>query len=197
MFRYTVLIVIAFFSSNLAAKGIDIALSDETASISYIFDSSSIVQGGADTSLGVYYTDRREHTEADTIIANGKFLITGNMRNTNKRVKLSAGVKGYLGTVQKVPNTDIFAAAIGTKVAYIIPSSSMPMAVFVEGFIAPRITSGMDVDGITEARLGFETEVAPSAKLYLGYRWVGVTFNDHKKETEIEDNFHLGVVLSF
>lgn len=184
-------------SQTAAAQGIDIALSDETASFNYVFDSSRIVQGGADASLGVYYTDRRDPKDVDATIGQGKFLVTGNMRNTNKRVKLSAGVKGYLGTVNKIKDTDILAGAVGGKVAYIIPNGSTPMAVFFEGYVAPRITSGLDVDGLTEARVGYEAELAPSAKMYVGYRRVGVTFNEAKKEAEVEDNFHLGVVLSF
>lgn len=195
--RAIVAATVALVSSPVMAQGVDIALSDETASLNYVFDSSRIVQGGADTSLGVYYTDRRDNKDPDTIIAQGKFLVTGNMRNTNKRVKLSAGVKGYAGTVTDVEDTDMLAAAVGGKVAYIIPSSSSPMAVFFEGYVAPRITSGMDVDGMSEVRVGYEAEVAPSAKLYVGYRRVGVTFNDVKKETEVEDGFHVGLVLSF
>lgn len=180
------------------AAGIDASLSDETAYFKFLFDSSRIVQGGADISAGFFYNDKKKNgVEVDAMMGTAQFMVTGNLKGSQKRVKLSAGAKAYAGTIDDVSDTDIAALAIGARAAYVIPNESTPMATYIEGFIAPGITSFADTDDVREFTVGFEAELAPSAKGYIGYRLMEVEFEDFSGDVELDDNVHVGVVITF
>lgn len=181
------------------AAGIDASLSSETASFNYVFDSSRILQGGADISVGAFYNDKEHRgVDADAILGQAKFTVTGNMKGTQKRVSLSAGAKALLGDVD-IPGADgnVAALAIGARAAYIIPNESTPMAAYMEAFIAPGITSFADTEDYREFNLGFEAEIAPSAKGYIGYRLMEVELENVPGDIELDDNIHVGLVLTF
>jgi len=185
------------------AAGIDVSLSNETAAFNYVFDSSRILQGGADITLGAFYNDKKHKVngisiEADAILAQAKFMVTGNMKGTDKRVSLSAGAKGVIGEIDsKNFDGNVAALAIGLKAAYLIPSESTPMAAYVEAFVAPGITSFADTENYREFTLGFEAEIAPSAKGYIGYRLMEVELDQVPGDVEVDDNIHVGLVLTF
>ena len=181
------------------AAGIDASLSNETASFNYVFDSSRILQGGADISLGAFYNDKKHRGEdADAILGQAKFTVTGNMKGTQKRVSLSAGAKVLVGDID-ISGVDgnVAALAVGLKAAYLIPNKSTPMAAYVQAFIAPGITSFADAEDYREFGIGFEAEIAPSAKGYIGYRLMEVELDDVSGDIELDDNIHLGLVLTF
>ncbi len=181
------------------AVGIDASLSNETAAFNLVFDSSDVVQGGADISAGVFYNDKRHRgVDADAVLGQAKFMVTGNMKGSNKRVTLSAGVKAVAGDID-ITGVDgtVAALAIGAKAAYIIPSQSTPMAAYVQGFIAPGITSFADTEDYREFSIGFEAEIAPSAKGYIGYRLMEAELDGVPGDIELDDNIHLGLVLTF
>lgn len=96
-----------------------------------------------------------------------------------------------------VSDTDIGAIAIGAKVAYIIPNQHTPMATYVEGFLSPKITSFGDTDSFYEFSAGFEVELAPSAKGYLGYRFMEAEFEGASEELEIDNRLHVGLQFTF
>lgn len=183
------------------AAGIDVSLSNETAAFNYVFDSSRILQGGADITLGAFYNDKTHRgVDADAILGQAKFMVTGNMKGTQKRVSLSAGAKAIVGDIDiNAPGVDgnVAALAIGLKAAYLIPNESTPMAAYVEAFVAPGITSFADTDNYREFGLGFEAEIAPSAKGYIGYRLMEVELDNVPGDVELDDNIHVGLVLTF
>lgn len=181
------------------AAGIDASLSNESAAFNYVFDSSRILQGGADITLGVFYNDKKHRgAEADAILGQAKFMVTGNMKGTQKRVSLSAGAKVLMGEIDsKSFDGDVAALAIGLKAAYLIPSESTPMAAYVEAFVAPGITSFADTENYREFSIGFEAEIAPSAKGYIGYRLMEAELDRVPGDVEVDDNVHIGLVLTF
>lgn len=185
------------------AAGIDVSLSNETAAFNYVFDSSRILQGGADITLGAFYNDKKHKigggsVDADAILGQAKFMVTGNMKGTQKRVSLSAGAKAIVGDVDiQGVDGNVAALAIGLKAAYLIPNESTPMAAYVEAFVAPGITSFADTDNYREFGLGFEAEIAPSAKGYIGYRLMEVELDNVPGDVELDDNIHVGLVLTF
>lgn len=85
----------AFIVSMQAnAAGIDVSLSDDSAYFKFLFDSTNIVQGGADISLGLFYNDTEQNNvETDAIVGTAQFMVTGNLKGSHKRIKLSAGAK--------------------------------------------------------------------------------------------------------
>jgi hypothetical protein len=90
------------------------------------------------------------------------------------------------------------AVAIGARIRYVF-SSNMPIAVLAETYYAPSVTSISDIDGLIEYRLALELEVTPSARAYLGYRYLEVEFDDldNTDDYEIDDSAHVGVRFEF
>jgi hypothetical protein len=70
------------------------------------------------------------------------------------------------------------AVAIGARVRYVF-SGGLPIALLGEAYFAPEVTSLSEFDGVVEYRLAAEFEITPSARAYLGYRLLEVTFNNN------------------
>ncbi|EDY86196.1 YfaZ family protein, putative [gamma proteobacterium HTCC5015] len=71
------------------------------------------------------------------------------------------------------------------------------MSIYLKGFIAPGITSFGDTDSMHEWTLGFDAELAPSARGYIGYREIETEFEQYAGEAELDDNLHVGIAISF
>ena len=93
------------------------------------------------------------------------------------------------------------AIAIGGQIRYVFPGRA-PIALLAEGYYAPDVTSMSDFKGVTEARIGLELEVTPSARAYVGWRSLefelgpGLAGNPDNK-FELDDEAHIGVRFSF
>lgn len=179
-------------ATTVSAEGFDINLSKETASVNYLFNASQLSSGGADASVGVFYSDR---DDMDVTIANGKVLVTGNIQGADQYLKFGVGAKVGAGRARRAKDS-IGYLGLGARLGYLIPSASVPMGVFAEAFYAPKITSFGDVEEVVEVTAGFEAEVAPSAKGYIGYRFLNVEV-EGGGDVDLDKSAHLGVMFEF
>lgn len=185
--------LLGLISATVAnAAGLDISLSKETASVNYLFNASQISSGGADASVGVFYSDV---DDVDVIMANGKVLVAGNIQGADQYLKFGVGAKAAVGRANKADDS-IGYLGLGARLGYLIPNSSIPMGVFGEAFYAPGITSFGEAEEVVEASVGFEAEVAPSAKGYIGYRLIDMEIKGGY-DVDLDKNIHLGVMLEF
>jgi len=92
-------------------------------------------------------------------------------------------------------NVDGGAVAIGGRIRYVFPGAA-PFAVLAEAFYAPEVTSIADFDGLLEYRVALELEVTPSARAYVGYRRLEVTFN-RDIDYDVDKEAHIGVRFEF
>lgn len=175
------------------AAGLDISLSQETASVNYLFNASQISAGGADASLGVFYTEK---DKIDTTLFNAKLLVAGNIQGADQYLKFGVGAKVAAGKAGKSDHS-IGYLALGARLGYLISNASVPMGVFGEAFYAPKITSFGKTEKAVELTAGFEAQVAPSAKGYIGYRFLNMDIKDSDDDVDLDKNVHLGVVLEF
>ncbi len=175
------------WTSAAHAAGLDISLADETAHLQYLTDSGSLGYGGADVGLGVFFN------EADDVVATGNLLVTSNP-SRNNNLQFGIGAKAYGGNVDRTDET-VGAIAIGGLLRYIIPAET-PMAVAVEGYGAPSITSFADTEDLSELTTRFEIEVMPSTRGYVGYRFLEPDL-ETGGEVELDDNFHVGIRITF
>lgn len=189
--------------SNVAsARGLDISLSQKTAQINYIFDVNPLKTSGADVAVGLFYNKVKHHgVDTDAIIAHGKVLVAGNFKNMNQYFKLGIGAKAAAGRVNfDVPQSDdagIGYVALGARLTYLIPSAAIPMGIYGEVFYAPQITSFSDTDVAREFTVGFEAEITPAAKAYIGYRGYDVKFENSTQYFDLDERIHVGVLISF
>ncbi len=173
--------------SNANANDFEAALSKETAQFTFRSDSSLIGWGGSDLALGLFYN------EDDDIIGQASLL---QMRQASQENPLTfgVGVKGYLGMLDD-PDEDVFAFAIGGQLRYTI-AGTMPMAVYVEGFYAPEITSFGDTEEVIDYTVGFQIEALPQTIAFVGVRHLEFEGDDGDYEAD-DDNIHFGVRLTF
>jgi len=176
------------FVNHLQASDLEIALSSDAAQFTFRSDSSLIGWGGADLAFSFLYTD------ADDFL--GEFsLMQSSQPSAENRFTLGVGVKAYLGRLDSVDDS-VFAIGIGGEVRYTFPDS-MPMAVYLGGYIAPEITSFGDTDGIVEYVLGYQIELLPQTIAFVAVRNIEIE-NDNTADYKILDSdVRVGVRLTF
>ena len=173
--------------SGVKANDFEAALSKETAQFTFRSDSSLIGWGGSDLGFGLFYN------EDDDFILQASLL---QMRQASEEnpLTLGVGVKAYLGELDDV-DADIFAFSIGGQIRYTI-AGTMPMAIYLEGFFAPEITSFSDSDEIVDYRLGFQIEILPQTIAFIGIRHLEIEIDEGDYEAD-DDNVQVGVRLTF
>ncbi len=175
------------------AGAIDFRLGGNMAEAAFLTQTASFGYGGADIGFGVLFN------EDDDIIGHAAVLVTGSSAGDVKALQFGVGAKLYGGTLDGQGDNNLDknggAIAIGGRIRYVFPSST-PFAVLGEAFYAPSVTSMSGFDGLQEYRVALELEVTPSARAYMGYRYLEVTVND-SYDYEVDDSAHIGVRFEF
>jgi len=170
------------------ANDFEAALSKETAQFTFRSDSSLIGWGGADLGLGFFYNDESDFVGQASLVQ---------MRQPSEEtpVTFGVGVKAYLGHLDDV-DQDVVAFAVGGEVRYTIPGT-MPMAVYARGFYAPDITSFADTKEVVDLTIRFQLEIMPQTIGFVGVRRLEFDTDDEGSYDADDDNFHIGVRLTF
>ncbi|MBL4712020.1 MAG: hypothetical protein JKX75_05920 [Gammaproteobacteria bacterium] len=178
--------------NNAIAGALDFRVGSDMAELSYLTQTASFGYGGADIGFGALINDDND------VIANGTILVSGSSTGDVKALHFGVGAKVYVGLLEG-PNSDLdvdgAAVAIGGRIRYVFPGNA-PLAVLGEAYYAPEVTNIADFDGLFEYRVALEYEVTPSARAYIGYRKLEVTFNDNV-EIDVDDEAHIGVRFEF
>ena len=176
------------FVNHLQASDLEIALSSDAAQFTFRSDSSLIGWGGADLALSFLYTD------ADDLL--GEFsLMQSSQPSAENRFTLGVGVKAYFGRLD-LSDDSVLAIGIGGEVRYTIPGS-MPMAVYLGGYIAPEITSFRDTDGIVEYVLGYQIELLPQTTAFIAVRNIEIENDNNPDYKLLDSDVRVGVRLTF
>lgn len=175
-------------NQQVQANDFEAALSSKTAQFTFRSDSSLIGWGGADLGLGLFYN------EASDFVIQAELMQSRPPTSTSP-LTLGVGVKAYAGRID-VNGEEIFALGIGGEIKYTI-AGTMPMAIYLRGYLAPEITSFAETKEITDYVLGFQIEVLPQTTAFVGVRHLEIdtdTFNDYQMD---DDKLHMGVRLTF
>lgn len=197
MLRKTIIILSAILPfSNVFASGIDLRLGSETAEFVYLTESATFGYGGADMGFGVFLN------EDDSLIGTASILVSGSGDGDVRGLHFGVGAKVYAGIIEfpsPIDNQSGGAVAIGGQIRYVFPGRT-PLALLVEAFGAPDVTSASDFKGLKEIRFALELEITPSARAYIGYRILEVELDSgiiNKDEIDLDDKGHIGVRFSF
>ena len=188
------LIITAVLSpfQNVYAGAIDFRVARDMAELTYLTQTSSFGYGGADIGFGALVNQYND------VVANGSILVSGSSTGDVKGLHFGVGAKAYAGSLDGSSgnlNVDGGAVAIGGRMRYVFPSST-PIAILGEVFYAPEVTSISEFDGLREYRADIELEVTPSARAYIGYRKLEVTY-DSSIDYGVDDEAHIGVRFEF
>jgi len=177
---------------NVVAGAIDFRVARDMAELTFLTQTSSFGYGGADIGFGALVNQYND------VMANGSILVSGSSAGDVKGLHLGVGAKAYAGTLNGESdklNIDGGAVAIGGRVRYVFPSRT-PVAVLGEVFYAPEVTSISEFDGVLEYRFDLELEVTPSARAYVGYRKLEVSYNSNN-DYDVDNEAHIGVRFEF
>ena len=177
-----------FTVSQALANDIEIALSSETAQFTVRSDSSLIGWGGADLAFGLLFNDDDDFVGQISLLQS---------RQASKGAPLTFGVgaRAYVGNLDVI-NESVLALGIGGEIRYTFPGV-MPMAIYLQGHYAPKITSFSDSERVTDLLLGYQIEVLPQTIAFAGIRRLEI---DTKAvdNYEVDDNrAHFGIRLTF
>lgn len=170
--------------------GADISLSDETAYLRFLSDSSSLGYGGADIGAGAFFN------EADDWLISGNLLVSNNPGSGNPW-QFGVGTKAYYAEINDFErDDDVGALAIGGLVRYHFPSET-PTAIALEGYASPEITTFGEADRFREFNIRGEVEIVPSTRAYVGYRLMEADLDGRSGDYEFDDNIHVGIRVFF
>jgi hypothetical protein len=191
-YKAFVLILFLIPIKNVLAGAIDFRVGSEAAELTYLSQVSSFGYGGADIGFGILFNDNND------VLGTGSILVSGSGAGDVQGLHFGVGGKAYGGLIKgpgDSQNINGGAISIGASLRYVF-SSKMPFALLGEVFFAPEVTSIADFDGLLEYRLAVELEVTPSARAYIGYRKLEVTFDDNT-DYDVDDTAHIGVRFEF
>lgn len=187
--RIILLSLICYGFINLVyANDFEAALSSETAQFTFRSDSSLIGWGGADLGFSLFYNEGNDFLGQLS-------LMQVRPASAETPLTLGVGVKAYIGELDS-NDENVLAMAIGGEIRYTIPGT-MPMSIYIVGYIAPQITSFSDTEELRDYLLGFQIEIQPQTIAFIGIRRIEVdTKIDNNYELD-DDKLHVGVRLTF
>ena len=189
MLNKLLIITAAFAATQAHAAGVDIKLGNDSAEMTYLTKSSTFGYGGLDIGMGAFFN------EDDDLQLNLSGMVTGSSAGNNRALKFGVGAKLSMANLDLI-DEDVGALALGLQVRYLFPSST-PVALLAEGFVAPSITSFSGAERYYEYRFAVELEVTPSARAYLGYRYMEYEMEAGYDYDEMDGQGHLGVRFDF
>ncbi|AOV17970.1 hypothetical protein BJI67_13690 [Acidihalobacter aeolianus] len=174
-------------SSAAMANGLDFQLGNNTAQLKFYTGTGPLGYTGGELGFGGFVDSRHD------VLGNVSLKVEG-LAAGETPLSFGLGVSAYAGSVDK-PNVDVGAIALGGLVKYTIPYR-MPMAVVLEGYYAPNITTFGQGKSFSDVSLDYQIEVTPGAKAYVGYRVLQTDLKNYG-EYKFDNALHVGIRLRF
>lgn len=175
-------------AANVQAADLELALSGASAAAEIYVDSGVIASGGADIRFSGLFN------EDDDVMGSLGLVVRGTPAG---RQPFSFGLGGQIYLVNlEDADLSVSALALGGSYKYFIPAN-MPVALGLELFYAPGITTSGDADSFMDFRARAEIDLLPSATIFAGFRSVTTELEGTSDDYEIDDNFHVGIRVQF
>lgn len=191
MFRFIqktalVLITMALTLPVVQAGGaVDLSLSNHAFRAAY---GATMVQSG------VHFDTAWLHHEDDGDMAELGFHVV-EARPSSRNVYVGVGVKLHLAHLDKI-DKDAGAVGVGGFFRYGLPvNPNVGVAGYV--YYAPSVLSFSDTENMINSDLRLQYSVIPSARVYAGYRYVGIRLENSSKRHKLGNGFHLGLTIDF
>lgn len=188
--RLFIAVLLMVTGMQASATGFEFRVADKTAEMFYLYKTSTFGYGGADVGWGYFFNENNDKMLSASV------LVSGNGAGNNKALQFGVGMKAYLASIDASPsNLEAGGVGLGGLIRYVF-SSATPVAILLEAYTVPQVTSVGDSDDLNEQRFAIELEVTPSAKAYIGYR--EITFGlEAGGEAVIDEETHFGVRVNF
>ena len=116
-------------------------------------------------------------------------------RPRNRNVFVGIGLKAHIAHLHDIEE-NVGAIGVGGFFRYGLPvNPDINLAGYA--YFAPSVLSFNDTENVINTDVRLQYNVIPSARLFLGYRYVGIKMEDYKKRYRIGEGLHIGVSLDF
>jgi len=151
------------------ARGLDLALSDETAYLNYYFNYDPLYQGSPG------------ERDGGSVVSAGVFSVDLDDRFPD----------ASLG------NETVGALALGFQAGLLLrPAPYNPVDLSFEGFYSPSITSFADAEGFGEISARLQVEITTRARAFIGYRRMRFDIGDIDN-VAVDRSAHIGLSITF
>ncbi len=202
MFKRILFVSLCLTTGGANASGMDIGISDETAKIMYLTHTSALGLTkraanadtrqrieGADVAFGAFFNSN------DDYIALMEVMVKSQPTSSAGPIQFGLGFRGSYGSLGIDEDSSLGNISIGGEVNF-RPPFARKAALTGGVFYSPKILSFADSEKLLEYSVDIKFELVPSSILYFGYR--NITLDTPSvKDLELEDNFHIGVRLTF
>ena len=113
--KIAVVVAMALIATQVNARGVDLRLSDETAELVYLTQSSTFGYGGTDIGLGVFFN------ENDDLSFSASALVSGHGAGNIRALQFGAGIKLYLMTLDTPNDENGGGLGVGGQIRCVIP----------------------------------------------------------------------------
>ena len=179
MRKFLVLLMLLTPIGQANAKGLDIFLNNDTASVEYLTN-----MGGADVGAGFLFNTSNDW------IAHGTMLVFGREYSRSNKVEGGLGGKLYLANVG---NSTVAALGLGGQMTFFPKASKFGFGGY--GYYAPQIVAS-GANGMMEYGVRVEFQMMETASMYLGVHHVDVDTTGSGKRV-VDDGLHFGVNIRF
>lgn len=192
-------------TAQASASGLDLALSNETANLTFVLNSDPFYSdqnlnrdGGAEMAFGVFINEAGDELVHATLLARGIH------QSLASQYQISAGMKLIGGEInigdEPTGNTEtetVGSLALGFQAGLLIhPSEYNPVELIIEGFYAPSISSFADANRYGEVSARLQVDIMARARAYIGYRRIRFDTNDFDN-VSLDRSAHFGISISF
>lgn len=177
------------FAGQAAAMDIGLNLGQDTAELSLRQELS--VRSPDETRIGASLL----FNETGDVVGSGYVEVLGDLRPGFQALSYGAGIKGYVARLDDA-DTTLGAVGLGGMLRLDIPQTTIPMALVLEGYVAPDITTTGRGEGVIDLTARYEFRFARSATAYVGYRYMEIDLGD-AGDHQVDNDFLIGIRLSF
>lgn len=168
-----------------AGGAVDLSLSNKSFRAGY---------GATMTQSGVHFDAAWLHHEDDGDMAELGFHVV-EARPSSRRTYIGVGAKLHLAHLSEVKE-DIGAVGVGGFFRYSLPvHPDLGVAGYL--YYAPSVLSFSDAENMFNTDLRLQYSIIPSARVYAGYRYVGIRLEDSSKRHKLGNGLHLGLTIDF
>lgn len=168
------------------ASDLELSLSDDTAELMFTVPTENFGLQDGRVGAGVLFNDDDDYIGQLSLESIGR---------VSQSLSFNVGIKGYAGQLDD-PDDDVTAIGIGGGIRVGL-ATQIPLAVLVNGFLAPDILSFGDAEGLKEFEARLEAGFARNAAAFIGYNLFEVEVENRRRDVEVQDGVNVGVRLSF
>lgn len=172
--------------SAMAGGSLDLSLSDDAVRAAY-----DAAQAGSGLHISL---DALHHSTDGDIGSLGVHVV--DVRNNNSDLYIGVGGKAY--GFKTRGDFDVSGGGIGLGGFFryrIPPAPEVSIASYL--YYAPPVVSFGDAENLFDFDLRAQYSIIPTARVYLGYRYTGISIENVSDRVELGDGFHVGLKIDF